>query len=202
MSMVTSSAGPGTLSVLQFAGVSQLLSWPPPVQVTAESSVLGSIHSIRGRHDFDRFGLRFDCDGNGSANMAMTSKTASTRRCDAIRCDSGDAAAHSRRPRLRQRAGQGLCHKRETRCAEDPVLVPTVRVEMPSSALSVVGGRPRTRERPRRHSHAGAWERDLCVVPFFFSVIASLPGAARSSGSQTGRGTGCRWGPGARSGRP
>jgi hypothetical protein len=47
--IVTSSAEPGTLSVLQFAGVSQLLSPPPPVQKTADSSVLSSIHFTRGR---------------------------------------------------------------------------------------------------------------------------------------------------------
>ena len=71
---MTSSAEPGMLSVLQLAGVSQLLSPPAPVHATTESNVLGSIHSIRGRHDFDRFGLRFDCDRKGSANMAMTSR--------------------------------------------------------------------------------------------------------------------------------
>jgi len=52
--IVTSSAEPGTLCVSQFAGVSQLLSPPPPVQKTAESSVLPSMHSTQGRQDLDR----------------------------------------------------------------------------------------------------------------------------------------------------
>ena len=54
MSIVTSSADPGMLFVSQFAAVSQLLSPPPPVQITTESRVLDSIHSIRGRLDIDR----------------------------------------------------------------------------------------------------------------------------------------------------
>ncbi len=70
---------PGTLSVLQFAAVSQLLSPPLPVQVTAESRVLGSIAFDSRPHDLDRFGLRFDCERNGSANMVVTSKTGVTR---------------------------------------------------------------------------------------------------------------------------
>ena len=74
MLIVTSSPEVGTLSELQFAAVSQLLSPPPPVQETAESSVLGSIHSSCGWHDFDCFGLRFDSERNGSASMVMTSK--------------------------------------------------------------------------------------------------------------------------------
>ncbi len=52
--MVTSSPMPGRLSVLQFPGVSQLLSWALPVQTTLDSRVRSSIHSRRGRHDLDR----------------------------------------------------------------------------------------------------------------------------------------------------
>ena len=53
--IVTSSAGPGTALVSQFAAVSQLLSLPPPVQLTAESSVLGSTRSILGDQEAERF---------------------------------------------------------------------------------------------------------------------------------------------------
>ena len=91
MLIVTSSPDPGTLSVLQFAAVSQLLSPPPPVQDTAESSVLGSIHSSCGRHDFDCFGLGFECDRNGSASMAMTSKTEGTRENKGLRAPRAQA---------------------------------------------------------------------------------------------------------------
>ena len=54
VSIVTSALDPGTLSVLQFPGVSQLSSPASPVQVTAESRVRPSIHSSRGREYLDR----------------------------------------------------------------------------------------------------------------------------------------------------
>ncbi len=72
MLIVTSSVDVGTLSVFQFATESQLLSPAPPVHVMAESSVLGSIHSIRGRHDFDRFELPVRCRPDRNLIMAIS----------------------------------------------------------------------------------------------------------------------------------
>ena len=57
VSMVTSSPMPGRLSVLQFPGVSQLLSWAFPVQVTLDKRVRSSIHSSRGRYESNGAGL-------------------------------------------------------------------------------------------------------------------------------------------------
>ena len=45
-------------------------------------------------------------------------------------------------------------HSSPNTTVEDPILVPTVPVGMPSSALCVVGAGTRTQERPARHSHA------------------------------------------------
>jgi hypothetical protein len=80
MLIVTSSAAPGMAFVFQFAAVSQLLSPPAPVQFTAESSVLGSIHSIRGQHDFDRFALPFRKEPNDRMSIAIASRPVPCRR--------------------------------------------------------------------------------------------------------------------------
>ena len=72
--IVTSSLAPGTLSVLQLDAVSQLLSPAAPVQLTAESRVLGSIDSIRGRKDFDCLGLWYRCMGNARVRIAIASR--------------------------------------------------------------------------------------------------------------------------------
>jgi hypothetical protein len=80
MLIVTSSAGPGTAFVFQFPALSQLLSPVPPVQVTADSSVRGSIHSIRGRRDLDRFKVPYRFNPNGAVTIAFASKAAPGRR--------------------------------------------------------------------------------------------------------------------------
>ena len=54
--------------------------WEPvvglrPATVGGERSVLDSSHSIRGRHDFDRFTLNFRCSRIGLMSIAIVSNT-------------------------------------------------------------------------------------------------------------------------------